>query len=236
MMSDFKCKVCGGSGWIEHYDQDNNHTYVTECLCQEIKRQNQRLKQSGIDVKEYKTKTFESFKTYDDSTRKMKEIALEFLKDKNATGLGFFGKSGMGKTHICIATCYELLKKLHKSHLYFPYRKEMDKARSMRFNFLEFEKWQNEVMAKDILFIDDLLKCVGNVWQIDSWELGLIFNIINDRYINKRVTIFSSELSVNKIIKIDEALGSRIYSIVNPYGCKCDGQNYRLKDIKKEKV
>ena len=43
-------------------------------------------------------------------------------------------------------------------------------------------------------------------------DLNLAFEIINHRYVNRElVTIFSSEKSIDEIMDLDEAVGSRIY-------------------------
>ena len=64
--------------------------------------------------------------------------------------------------------------------------------------------------------------------DVDREELRIIFDIINSRYLNHLTTIFSSEYSVNDITIIDEALGSRIYEMINPYGLFVQGSNQRL--------
>ena len=83
------------------------------------------------------------------------------------------------------------------------------------------------------LFIDDLFKLAGKVQNghlvdVDREELRIIFDIINARYLNHLTTIFSSEYSVNDITVVDEALGSRIFEMVSPYGLLISGKNQRL--------
>ena len=85
-------------------------------------------------------------------------------------------------------------------------------------------KWTN----CPILYIDDFLKFATNKDGIQTQDLQIMFDIINSRYINKKITIFSSELTVKEISNVDEALGSRIYAMIEPYGLKCDGKNRRL--------
>ena len=64
--------------------------------------------------------------------------------------------------------------------------------------------------------------------DIDATELRITYDIINGRYINNLRTIFSSEYTVSEIMKIDEAIGGRIYEMVMPYGVKCEGYNRRI--------
>ena len=62
----------------------------------------------------------------------MYDLAQSFLKDDEAKGIGFWGNSGTGKTHICIAICNELLKK-GISHKYFNYRRDIQRLIALRF-------------------------------------------------------------------------------------------------------
>lgn len=87
------------------------------------------------------------------------------------------------------------------------------------------DKWQ----GCRLLYMDDLLKFARDTHgNILSQELQIIYDIINTRYINKAITVFSSEYTVSEICEIDSALGSRIYEMVNPYGMKCEGKNRRI--------
>jgi len=62
----------------------------------------------------------------------------------------------------------------------------------------------------DVLYIDDFLKTERGKFPTTG-DVNIAFELINHRYINKKITIFSSERDVDEIIDIDEATGSRIY-------------------------
>ena len=68
----------------------------------------------------------------------------------------------------------------------------------------------------------------GHLVDIDREELKVVFDLINARYLNHLTTLFSSEYSVNDITLVDEALGSRIFEMIKPYGLLVDGKNQRL--------
>lgn len=227
------CPICNDMGFI--IKTIKGHEYGEECSCMAKKRIMQMLSHSGIDFTEYQAKTLESFNANTEESKRMKKKAMDFLSDKKATGIGYFGKPGTGKTHICIAICLDLTKRRGISHKYFAYRREIDKLRGIRFNDLEFGRAIKEWTTCPVLYIDDLFKFSKNGYgEYDTWELGVMFNIINDRYLSKRTTIFSSEYLLKDIINsIDEALGSRISSLIGGYGVKCDGVNRRIKQFKK---
>lgn len=88
------------------------------------------------------------------------------------------------------------------------------------------------------LYIDDLFKFSGKVQEgklvdIDREELKVVFDLINARYLNHLTTLFSSEYMVKDMTDIDEALGSRIYEMVNPYAVLVKGQNQRLAGLRR---
>ena len=82
--------------------------------------------------------------------------------------------------------------------------------------------------TKPYLYIDDLFKgaLVGN--DIAQQDKQIMFDIINERYVRNLPTIISSEYSLNQIAKSDEAIGSRIFEMLNPYIIKVTGVNRRL--------
>lgn len=231
-----ECSRCQNSGWVEVIE--DGHRCMTLCPDCAAKRQVvRRLKCSGVSPKDYARYTLESFDgSRSESARRMKALAIAYLKNHvpGGPGFGIFGKSGMGKTHICIAVCHELTVRLHEPHYYFSYRSEMPNlvkaAKSYAADYDEaMEKWK----TCPNLYMDDLFKLAGKIQNghlvdVDREELRIVFDIINARYLNHRTTIFSSEYSVNDIAVVDEALGSRIYEMVAPYGLYITGVNQRL--------
>lgn len=199
---------------------------ICNCKIQEGIRTN--MKHSGLDLSEYDKKTLKAFKTKDAESKAMKELALKFLADYNATGIGYFGKSGTGKTHICIAILQELsLRGIQ--HRYFNYRADIQVLKQLKYNFEDYSKKMDDFKNCTVLYIDDLFKLAqNNRGELDQQELQIIFEIINTRYMNNKTTIFSSELTVNEIKGIDEATGSRIFEMLKGYGMKCEGQNKRF--------
>lgn len=122
------CDKCRCSGWIA-VTEANGTVAMAHCpKCWERRQVVRRLKQSGINPKDYEKYTLESFDgDRSDMAGKMKAMAGKYLKEhtKGGPGIGIFGRSGMGKTHICIAVCQELTRTCGEPHYYFSYRSEM---------------------------------------------------------------------------------------------------------------
>lgn len=158
----------------------------------------------------------------------MKALAIRFL-DEKGKWLGFFGKSGAGKTHICIAVCQELVKRYLWSFKYVPYRSIIRELRSNIFDDDKYGEIMHDLIETDILYIDDLLKfSQDQKGEVIQDELRILYDIINERYLKEKTTIISSEYSMKEILSIDEALGSRMLELIGKYGFKCSGQNHRL--------
>lgn len=237
----YKCLLCKDTGIILRsptgkevagsdipHSQQSKYTSII-CTCQSEERIRKCITRSGIDENEYRSKTFDSFIAETDEQIKMKQIAENFCRDENATGFGLFGKSGTGKTHMCIAVLNEFCKK-GVSHLYFAYRKEIQEL-------VAFSKYDNESYNKalgrwinvPILYIDDLFKFIGDD-KNSREELKIMFALIDARYINKKKTLFSSEFTGKELLAIDEALGSRIIKMCKEYSMKCTGENKRIRE------
>ena len=223
------CQRCGNTGWVA-ITRDDGTVAMAHCPdCFERRQAAHRLRTSGISPKDYERYTLVSFdESRSETAKKMKDMAENWLKGHTpgGTGFGLFGRSGMGKTHICIAVCQELTRRFGEPHFYFSYRASRSYSDDYDAAMRKWKTCQN-------LYIDDLFKFSGRVESgklvaIDRDELKVVFDLINARYLNHLTTIFSSEYSVGNLARIDEALGSRIYEMVNPYALRVEGQNQRL--------
>ena len=226
------CKVCGGSGYrLEVID---GYETFLECACIQPQRIRRYLYNSGIRYGEYEKKSLNTFREDTEEARRMKAIAKQFLADGKATGMGFFGKPGTGKTHICIAACQEYTRKQCLPHHYFSYRREIQRLKAVYYEAEPYGRLMERWQTCQMLYMDDLLKFAQDArGGFLGQELQILYDIINARYINRVKTIFSSEYTVSELCEIDSALGSRIYEMISPYGMKCEGKNRRIAPEKK---
>jgi DNA replication protein DnaC len=205
---------------------------VRDCVCQFEKKIARMLKKTGFDYGRYAEMSLENFEPDTDEAARMKQHAEAFLGDRDATGLGYFGKSGTGKTHICIAVCQELARTRRVPHRYFAYRKEITAIKALMYrNPDAYISEIKNLCAVPVLYIDDLFKLARSRGEPEDRDLQIMHAIVNDRCINKRTTLFSSECSLREITEIDEATGSRIYEMCNPHLMKCEGKNRRIKKV-----
>lgn len=225
-ISGTECPTCNGDGFV--WVIEDGHDRVKECKCRKALLVERYLKNSGIDHTEYKEKSLETFCTDNDEAKAMKELAEKFLADESAKGIGYFGKSGTGKTHICIAICQELTRQKGWAHYYFSYRREIQRLKAVMYDDAEYGKMIAKWTTCRVLYIDDFLKfATDQRGIIQKQDLQIMYDIINTRLLNKAVTLFSSEYTVGEVTRIDEALGSRIFDMTT-YGMKCEGKNRRM--------
>lgn len=206
-----------------------------KCSCDSASKEQVLMRDSGIVVEEFKTKTMQAFKTKDEASQAMKDVATKFLADSKALGMGMFGKSGTGKTHICVAVCNELIKKGINVR-YLNYRPCMQKLKTLDYKPMEREIELGKYKNAKVLYIDDLFKLVlNNNGEADTAELRIMYEIINYRYANKLKTIVSSEYTATEISKkIDEAIGGRLIEMIGIYGYHTQGPNKRVDKLREQ--
>ena len=91
-----------------------------------------------------------------------------------------------------------------------------------------FIREESKYTSPRVLFLDDFLK--GNPTPAD---LKYIYKIINQRYLQGKPIIISTEKTPREIIQWDEAVGSRIIEMTqgNIITFEKGSLNYRIKDF-----
>ena len=232
------CKHCDGTGYYFIRDRYGMPDIKPCEYCAAERKMFAMLMKSGVNPKDYARYTLDKFDPNVSNIAKLlKNKAIQYLHDHPKTlGFGAFGNSGNGKTHICIAVCQELTKHYHEEHYYFSYTQEMPllvKARKSFSGGGEYNSLMQKWKKCPNLYIDDLFKnaeaFAGNgVLRLKQDEKDIIHDIVSARYTGQLKTFFSSEYSIDQIINIDQALGSRIYDMIYPYGIFVNGKNVRL--------
>lgn len=199
------------------------------CECRDVILAEEILKKSGIS-EEFRKKTFDNFNYASDlqlmnAYKNAKAYVSDFdiIKSNRNNSIIFTGQVGSGKTHLSLAIGNSLMNN-GVGVMYMGYR---DVITSIKQNIMD-QVYYNRIMNKykncRVLLIDDLFK--GNITGSD---INIIFEIINHRYFNNLPIIVSSEKSINELLNIDEAIGSRIIEMSKGYVCEIMGKrlNYR---------
>ena len=214
------CDLCGNTGVI--LEMRDGIPYSHECSCMRRRRSMRSIRNSNMEdmLSRY---TFESYETPDEKRLGILRTAKRFA-DKNAGWFFISGRSGSGKSHICTAICKALIEKGSEVK-YMLWRDDSAALKACITDREEYERRIRPFKETPVLYIDDFWK--GGVSEAD---VRLSFEILNARYCDaKKRTIISSELPIAEIIKIDEAVGSRIYERSKGYCKKTPDENWRLR-------
>ena len=222
VLTGYDCKLCKNKGYLMALLDGIER--VEECKCMKARKEYWHLEASGLK-KQVEEKRFDNFEATDLWQARIKKIAEKFCL---SSALMFFigGQSGCGKSHICIAIVGELLRNLQQVR-FMSWREDSVKLKGLVIS----DKYEAEIdflKTVDVLYIDDFWKTK----EVTSADINLAFEILNYRYNNSLRTIISTERHTSEILKIDEAVGSRITEMSKGYRLNIErkpGRNYRLK-------
>lgn len=223
----YNCSKCLNRGEFA-YIGENGLVARRPCSCMAARKSKRILEKSGLASLVERCR-FESYQRREDWQR----MAWEQAKHYAAAPAGWFyisGRSGTGKTHLCVAACRELML-AGRGTLYMLWRDEVGKIK-----FADGDDRSTAIrrfQTVPVLYVDDFLK-VGRGEAPTSADISIAFEILNYRYNDPRlITLISSELPLSEVIALDEALGSRIYQKAADGACIQLGNNagnWRLRD------
>lgn len=219
-LDNLHCEKCGDTGII-NYTKDGC-LYSKDCECMNRRRSLRAIERSGLKdlMSRY---TFDSYETPDNKRRRIKEQAMRFA-GASSGWLYICGTPGSGKTHICTAICSELISN-GKSARYMLWRDDIVKLKACVTDPDEYAAQINRFKRVDALYIDDFLK--GKVTEAD---INIAFELLNSRYNDpEKLTVISSERTLEEVLDIDEAVGSRIYERSKGNYIKAPTENWRLR-------
>ena len=218
-----ECPLCGGTGYIIRIGE-NGERFSRECKCEVIRQNQRRIERSGLKPL-LENCTFDRYKTLDPWQKSAKETAERYVGDHDGKWFFIGGSSGTGKTHLCTAICGKLMN-AGVPVRYVQWRSDIPPIKAKINDADEYRNALWPLKSVKTLYIDDFLK--GSVSDGDK---NIAFDLLNARYNNPdAITLISSELTIDKILEWDEAIGSRIAERSNGYTLNLRGkQNWRLR-------
>jgi DNA replication protein DnaC len=204
------CNICGGTGWEPVEDKG-----VRPCGCKKEVRPELLWKQARIPTR-YRECSFDNFKPLDWKVRKASMDSRKFVEEYPVidAGLLYLGSCGVGKTHLAVAVLKALLLKgLAGRGLFYDFRdllKEIQDSYNPNTHTSEL-KVLSPVYDAEVLVLDEL-----GASKPTEWVQETMTHIINKRYNDKKITIFTSNYLDTEI--------------TNPYGeTLCDRVGFRLR-------
>ncbi len=207
-MSEIRCEKCNDLGWV--YDKNGN---AIRCDCiseKEIEKVNKSL---NIPRKYYHS-TLSNFKPILPSHIVLIEKIKEYIYSndyKEGKGIFFYGKHGVGKTHLAVSILKEFYFKRHITGLFYDTRILLYDLKSTFEGNTSTRELLNEVIRSPILVLDDLAS-----ERLTDWAKDILHYIIISRYNDKLPVIITSNLSLEDeedfVVSIEGKFGKGIAS------------------------
>ena len=217
------CPKCGGVGYIMWRDE-KGELFSRTCECEVMRQNRRRLERSGLSslVERY---TFQTYQTPEPWQRAAKASAERYLADWRGKWFFIGGTSGAGKTHLCTAICVKLME-MGIPVRYMQWRSDIPPIKAIVNDADAYREMIDPLKKIKALYIDDFLK--GSIKEGDR---NIAFELLNHRYIDSgKITIISSELTLDKIIQWDTGIGGRISERANGFILNLSEKtNWRLK-------
>ena len=223
----YNCDKCNNRGDFATVDE-NDYVMHHPCRCANIRAALKRAKASGLgDV--LTDCTFDKFKTAEAWQQKIKEIAQTFCTDETAKWFFIGGQVGSGKTHLCTAICGHYIK-VGLNVRYMLWAEDSKRLKAV-INDNSYQDLINDFKKAEVLYIDDFLKVKKGESPTPA-DINLAFEIINHRLLDKqKITVISSEKTLDEMLDYDEGAISRISQKSGDYKInigKDRSKNYRL--------
>ena len=222
--NNYKCNRCRDLTFII------NDGVATPCECRAVKEAKDILRKSGIS-EEFRNKRFNNFNyTIENQVYEAYKEAYMYTKNfkslekERCNSIMFMGQVGAGKSHLSLAIANELMED-GVGVVYMSYREVITRLKQNIMDEVYYHRVISKYKNARVLLIDDLFK--GKVTESD---INIMFELLNFRYFNKLPVIVSCEKSIDEIMNIDEAIGSRLYEMSCGYVASFSGKrlNYRM--------
>lgn len=219
----YRCELCRDTGQvITRIPGDLLGVSVRECRCAIERRNKLRIERSGLaDV--LSRYTFDAYQTTNSRLKGIKAAALRYAEQAENEWFVIIGRPGSGKTHICTAIINRLMERGFNCK-YMLWRDEVRELKALVNDNDAYCRKMDELKRIDVLYIDDFLK-----GRPTDGDLNVAFELLNSRYNQRKLTVISGERSVEQVMDMDEAIGSRMYErSKHGYCFETPGENWRL--------
>jgi DNA replication protein DnaC len=199
-----QCAHCNGTGWAQVKDTGT----VQRCNCLDVSRVERLLSKARIP-KRYEHCDLDSYHPNHDSQKRAKSYVKRFLEKypQIDVGLLFLGTCGVGKTHLAVSLLKQVVIEKGDSGLFYDFRdllREIQASWNSVSQSSELEVLRPVLEAR-VLVLDELGANKPTEWVRDT-----IAHIINCRYNDRKITVFTSNYLDAPAKTGEESLADRI--------------------------
>lgn len=220
----YTCEKCKDTGIYEERDDERNVSYGSkycECYHSLMKKyaaenlnKNTPLELSNFE--DFDLELYPASKNGESPREAMGYVYNSCVKyaesfDLDSVSLYFYGRTGLGKTHLSLAIANEVIKKGYNV-IYGSVITFLNKMEKEKFGRAETFVTEDILIGADLLILDDL----GAEFQ-SPYTVSALYNLLNSRICRGVPTIISSNLSLAEIKnRYPESIASRIIGTFSP--------------------
>ena len=198
---------------------DNKMIFKISCKCDRDREAKEKERQKQMEIERLKSSCFNSiiqwsytFENYQGEENQSLIIAKNFVKDyeemkKENIGLLFYGSVGSGKTYLACSIANALIEQYQVGVKIRNFAQIINELQNGGFD-LDKNAYIESLVNTSVLILDDL-----GIERDTSYAKEQVYNIVNNRYLKQKPTIFTTNLSYDTIINCTESVEyQRIYS------------------------
>lgn len=199
------CPTCNGSGW----EPAESEGKVRRCRCLANLRTERLLAEARIP-KRYEHCDLDSYKTTNHESQKRAKAYVQRFLDRYPQidfGLLFLGTCGVGKTHLAVSLLKQVILEKGDSGLFYDFR---DLLREIQGSWNSVSQTSELDVLKPVLDAHVLVLDELGANKPTEWVRDTIAHIINCRYNDKKLTIFTTNYLDNPAKAGEESLTDRV--------------------------
>lgn len=193
--------------------------YKVSCKCDRDREAKQKAREKQMEIERLKRECFSSmiqwsytFENYQGQKTQAFTIAQNFTKDfermrKENIGLLFYGSVGSGKTYLACSIANALIEQYQIGVKIRNFAQLINDLQKGSFDF-DKNEYIDSIVNTSVLILDDL-----GIERDTAYAKEQVYNIINNRYLKQKPTIFTTNLPYDTIYGCTEGVEyQRIYS------------------------
>jgi DNA replication protein DnaC len=211
------CPRCNGSGWVP---MGNDSLRVEACGCQGDLRRRQRIGAANIPRRYYHCRIGNFHDRGLGALIAAKRKVQEFVDAWPVQGLGLLliGGCGAGKTHLAVATLLELISIGKPGKMLFCNFQDLIQDIQASFDSDQVptkSELLQPLVEADLLVLDEL-----GSQKPTTFVQDILYAVINRRYNDERVTIFTTNYGDDLTERIGDRLRSRLHEMTEEVALK----------------